>query len=102
MKTYAKVLNKKIIAHPYDFLDLCKENPNTTYDDRFTVQEWYAQTEDAKVGYTLQEVIEEPYPDINGITHIAVQLAPIFENNILIKKYIVNQKPIELQDLPTF
>lgn len=47
---YAKVKNNNLISSPYTMQDLMEENPNTNFDDRFTIVEWYAETDEAKSG----------------------------------------------------
>lgn len=45
---YAEIQNNQIVLkYPYSKTDLHLDNPSSEYDDRFTLVEWYAQTEKA-------------------------------------------------------
>lgn len=43
--TYAKVSNGNVVSFPYSWETLKTENPYSVFDDRFSLPEWYAQTE---------------------------------------------------------
>ena len=55
--TYAKVLNGGVIDFPYTWEILKTENPHSTFDDRFSLPEWYAQTQNCtETGSSIVEV----------------------------------------------
>ena len=57
MILYAKVNQNSLVKFPYSWEDLRAENPNTEYDNRYSLPEWYAQTEQAaSTGNTVVEV----------------------------------------------
>jgi hypothetical protein len=45
---YAKINNTTVIEFPYSINELCRDNPNTSYDDRYSVSEWFSKTEAAE------------------------------------------------------
>ena len=53
---FAKINGKKLVKYPYWMSDLHEENPSSSYDDRFNVAEWYAQTDAAS--QTTDKVVE--------------------------------------------
>lgn len=72
--TYAKTHDITLIKHPYTFTDLREENPYTRYDGRFTLSEWYAQTDDASAtGATVVEVVIADQPEYDTATHYLIQ-----------------------------
>lgn len=71
---FAKTHDITLIKHPYTFADLREENPYTRYDGRFTVAEWYAQTEDAaSTEATVVEVVIADQPEYDITTHYLTQ-----------------------------
>lgn len=63
---YAKQKNGVILKYPYLLEDLQMENPYTSFDGRFSLIEWYLQTEDAiNSGAEIVEVIDALPPKIN-------------------------------------
>lgn len=70
MQQYAKIKSDTLVEFPYTFETLQKDNPHTQYDDRFSLPEWYQQTEDAIItGCSIVEVDENiPFPEMNPIT----------------------------------
>lgn len=71
---FIKTHNTTLIKHPYTFADLREENPYTRYDGRFTLPEWYAQTEDAQTtGATVVEVVIADQPGYDTETHYLTQ-----------------------------
>lgn len=66
----AKVNGVTLLKYPYTFADLREENPFTRYDGRFTLPEWYAQTEDAQnTGATVVEVVIADHPEYDSTSH---------------------------------
>lgn len=71
---YAKVKAKDLLVYPYTFENLQQENPNTSYDLRYNLQDWYKQTDDSiKNSTTLVFVKELPIPAFNNETHKVVK-----------------------------
>lgn len=65
---YAKVNNNTLLEYPYTMVDLHKENPSSSYDNRFSLPEWYSQTEKAvNTGNKIVEVFVEDAPEIDYI-----------------------------------
>jgi hypothetical protein len=57
MNLLAKIKNNIVETYPYTKEHLLEENPNSSYDDRFSLKEWFEQTEQAlQHGYILAEV----------------------------------------------
>lgn len=68
--TYGKIKDNSIEIYPYSYSNLYSDNPYTSFDNRYDLSEWYAQTEDAiQKGYSLVEVHELAVPDYNTTTH---------------------------------
>jgi hypothetical protein len=64
---YAKQKNGVILKYPYLLEDLQMENPYTSFDNRFSLSEWYLKTEDAiNTGAEIVEVIDALPPKINS------------------------------------
>jgi hypothetical protein len=83
---YAKVKTYNIVIQfPYSFTDLRNENPNTEYDDRFDLPQWYAQTQDAIINNCkIVEVFEViPLPEnYNQFTQNAIKMIlPVLLDN---------------------
>lgn len=71
---FAKTNNTTLIKYPYTFADLREENPHSRYDGRFTLPEWYAQTDDAtSTGATVVEVVIADQPEYDTATHYLIQ-----------------------------
>lgn len=67
---FAKTNNTDLIKYPYTLADLREENPYSRYDGRFTLAEWYAQTEDAaSTGSAVVEVVIADQPEYDSTTH---------------------------------
>jgi hypothetical protein len=63
---YAKIINNSIDIFPYTWETLQSENPHSVFDDRFTLAEWYDQTENSNVSNAnVVEVLELPIPTID-------------------------------------
>lgn len=71
---YAKTNNTNLIKYPYTFADLREENTYSRYDGRFTLSEWYAQTDDAaSTGATVVKVVIADQPEYDTATHYLTQ-----------------------------
>lgn len=71
---HAKTNNTNLIKYPYTFTDLREENPYSRYDGRFTLSEWYAQTDDATATEaTVVEVVIADQPEYGTATHYLSQ-----------------------------
>jgi hypothetical protein len=75
MILYAKVNQNLLVQFPYSWQDLYLENPNTTYDSRYSLPEWYALTEQAaSTGNTVVEVSgSHVAPPYNSLTEKVVE-----------------------------
>ena len=90
---YAKVKSNTLVDFPYTFEKLQQDNPHTEYDDRFTLLEWYQQTEDAVTnGYNLVEVEQDiNIPTIDPITET---LSPMDTPILVDNKWVVGWNKI--------
>jgi hypothetical protein len=71
---YAKVKHSSLIKYPYTFADLREENPYTRYDNRYTLSEWYAKTEEGRSsGNSVVEVKTAELPVYEEATHYLKQ-----------------------------
>lgn len=80
---YAKINNNTLLEYPYTISDLHKENPSSAYDDRFSLPDWYSQTEQAiNRGNKIVEVFSEEGPEIDVTTQNIIQASvPSFSQN---------------------
>ena len=80
---YAKVNNNTLLEYPYTMVDLHKENSSSSYDNRFSLPEWYSQTEEAvNTGNKIVEVFVEDAPEIDYASqNIWQDLVPSFNEN---------------------
>lgn len=94
---YAKQKNGIILKYPYFYEDLQIENPNTRFDNRFSLPEWYLKTEDAiNIGAEIVEVIETPAPQIDFSSFdIEMKQIPELINGIWQLNWIVKEKTEE-------
>ena len=92
---YAKVSDDVLIQYPYTMLDLKEENPFTRYDGRYSLPEWYAQTEDAiKNNRSLVSVNITNQPTYNHLTENCVEIDPSMEYGKWVQKWeITNATP---------
>jgi hypothetical protein len=73
---HAKTNGAVLLKYPYTFADLREENPYTYYDNRFTLPEWYAQTDEGlSAGNTVVEVKAATRPEYDKSTHCVTQRA---------------------------
>ena len=76
MIQYAKINSSSLLEFPYTWVSLKQENPTSEFDDRFTLEEWYAQTKEAiDTGNTIVIVQEpnQPQTDFNNYSLIKFQ-----------------------------
>ena len=80
MTNYAKVSKEDLLlVYPYHRDNLVQDNPHSVYDDRFSLIEWFNQTDDHLVlNNKLVEVVVAIIPDID-----------------------FNVKAVELNDIPS-
>lgn len=88
---YAKINNGQILKFPYTMEALREDNPTTIYDDRFTVLQWFAQTEEAtRDGAEVVEVLDGVQPSFDPATQkLSLQDTPVFENGTLVFPWVV-------------
>lgn len=73
---HVKAHTTNLIKYPYTFTELREENPHSRYDGRFTLPEWYSQTEDAAAtGAAVVEVAIADQPEYDSTTHYLRQKA---------------------------
>jgi len=70
MTTYVKISkNNEVLMYPYTMGTLMEENPSSMYDGRFTIAEWFSQTEVGLVGDIKVMPVEfGPQPEIDPLT----------------------------------
>lgn len=75
-KLYAKIdrSTMQVVKYPYTIHDLEESNPHTSYDDRFSLDEWYAMTDEALKSTTqVVEVETDPEPEYDPKTQYPVK-----------------------------
>ena len=87
---YIKVSKiNKLIKYPYTWNDMCNENPFTLYDDRFTLAQWYEQTEEGSS--SGNKILEVNMQDSSSVDHskftVTYDDTPVFENDQWILKF---------------
>jgi hypothetical protein len=94
---YAKVLGKDVVVFPYNKINLKKENPFSKYDNRYTISEWYKQTEEGlNTNYSVVEVEISSSPEYDNLTHyIALKDSPLFIENSLVIEWDI----LEIQNI---
>lgn len=94
---FAKIKNNSIVQFPYGWDTLFTENPNSTYDNRFSLAEWYAQTELAITEEdSVVEVTEEPAPEFDAATHnLSKQANPTLVDDVWVLGWNVTAKTPE-------
>ena len=82
MHSYIKVSsNNELVKYPYTWFDLSEENNNTAYDDRFSLAEWYAKTDEANLTQQiLLPVVQDSQPDISESEVLFLDNPPVFKN----------------------
>jgi hypothetical protein len=74
---FAKIKNGVCEGFPYTETDLKNDNPYTNYGNSIDVASIFPMTEAATVhGYTLVDVVFDPYPPIDTHTQRLVELPP--------------------------
>jgi hypothetical protein len=92
----AKIKAETLLKYPYTFSDLRDENPHTRYDNRFSLSEWYARTEDASVtGASVVEVVFANEPEHDKTTH---RLIPKDNPELIDGIWVIGWEIIELLD----
>lgn len=77
---YAKVKDDLIIVYPYSFNNLVEENPNTIFPNEY-LADLYRETDSAKDGSSIVEIVLLPEPSVNDRINIAkLNSAPTFVN----------------------
>jgi hypothetical protein len=92
-----KINGRTLIKYPYTHEDLQIENPHTSYDDRFTVSEWYSMTNEAiSTGNTIVKVEEGKKPEYNSSNqYLRLKNIPeIVEDNWILGWDIVEFNPV--------
>ena len=69
---YAEVKGSTVVIWPYDYDTLCKKNPYTTFPSDTPILELYKGTDANLDGNSLVFVKQEPQPNVNPRTQIAV------------------------------
>lgn len=92
---FAKITGTDLLEFRYTFADLREENPYTRYDGRFTLSEWYAQTEDAAAtGATVVEVVIADQPEYDTATHyLTQQTTPALINGVWTIGWDIVERP---------
>ena len=101
---YIKVSNiNELLKYPYTWNDLYEENPFTIYDDRFTLAEWYEQTEEGN--FSGNKILEVAIQDSSTVDHskftVTYDSTPVFENDQWILKFTITDIIIDTTVNPT-
>ena len=93
---YAKVNKTVVIKYPYTWADLQNENVSTMFDNRFSLEGWYAQTDDAMTsGESLVEVVESAQPiHIRG--RIISEVSPELVEGVYTQAWSVDDTGVDL------
>ena len=94
---YAKLLNGAIVDFPYTWEKLQEENPYSLFDDRFSLPEWYAQTEEGRAtGASIIVVVELPMPVVDVANfNLQSPSTPEFVNEAWVLRWQVLEKTAE-------
>lgn len=96
IKTYAKISGLTVLKYPYTLSDLELENPHTKFDNRFNLDEWFAQTENAKNGDKVVEVQEQTCSELATDEFFYVQASiPSFFNGNWVLSWVLKEKTKE-------
>jgi hypothetical protein len=75
MIQYAKINSGSLLEFPYTWASLRQQNPNSEFDDRFTLEEWYSQTKEAgDTGNTIVAVQESEQPETDFSNYNLIKL----------------------------
>lgn len=99
---YAKVNDSTVIKYPYDMVDLEQENPNTSYDSRHTVAEWYNLTEESeKTGNKVVEVSleKEPNADRNEYRVYLNEIPSLIDNSWVLQYTVQKLAQTEIDEI---
>lgn len=96
---YVKVNNTNLIKCPYTFADLREENPYSRYDGRFTLPEWYAQTDEGmSSGNTVAVVKTAEPPDHDADTQYVEQKSlPELHNGEWVLGWSIIDRPVSAE-----
>lgn len=96
----AKVKNSELLKFPYSMSDLSSENNNTQYDNRYSIFEWFNQTDaHIKNGEELVVVEEEPIPSADwSKMNATLNDVPSFKNGKWVFEQILFEKTQEQKD----
>jgi hypothetical protein len=97
---YAKTHNTDLIKYPYTVTNLQEENPYSNYDSRFTLPEWYAQTEEAfNTGYVVNDVVRATEPDYTSDTHyLSEKTNPELVEGVWVLGWNIVERPTSMLD----
>ena len=97
---YAKISStNQVLIWPYKFLNLQEENPSTSFDDRMSIVDWYAITEDALLTQSKivdVEVVTDSNIDSQTQKYILNDLPEFVDGKWLIRYVVVNKTEEEL------
>jgi hypothetical protein len=95
MTTYVKVSkNNEVLVYPYTMGTLMEENPSSIYDGRFSIAEWFSQTEVGLVGDIKVMPVEfGTQPDTDPFTqNLVLEETPTLVGDSWILAYTNKQK----------
>ncbi len=102
---FAKVNTSNLIQFPYSWTNLVEENPSSSYDNRFTLVEWYQQTEEGTSTGNLivpVEELERPTFDLSIQNIIKHTLPTLVEGSWNIGWTITNKTQQEVEAYSVF
>jgi hypothetical protein len=93
----AKIKGNDVLILDYGFKELLEENPHSSFDDRFSLEEWFNSTEAHTVdGYELVDVESTTPPNYNSNTHTLFQsTTPTVSDGKVIYAWTVVEKNAE-------
>lgn len=94
---YAKIKENNLVVFPYTWITLQEENPNSYYDSRFNLTEWYSKTEDAvnTDSYLVEVTIAIP-PTVDTMTQsVELKSSPELSNEMWTLNWNIRDKTEE-------
>lgn len=89
---YAEVKDGAVLTWPYNWDNLVKNNPNTSFPVDIAFQDMYAATEAAAAGNRLVRVTEAPKPSFDSATQTVTQAAqPTLKDGEWVLDWVVSQ-----------
>lgn len=87
----AKILAGECVKFPYSEITLNEENPNSNFDDRFSLVEWFNQTNEHLVkGFVLEDVEFSQVPSYDPLTQsLLTEKMPVKQNGKWVLNYVV-------------